>query len=122
MISHSEGSGFMSKSRHWEAQMIGALKHLEAGREAEDVAREVGVSKHTIYAWKPRKRRMKSAKLCNRHLVSTVMIIRGTLLCGLSFSGTKAVCRIKTADQILSGNTAEVALAVSAPRHLVLRF
>jgi hypothetical protein len=35
----------MSKSRHTEAQMIGALKQLEAGRKAEDVAREVGVSK-----------------------------------------------------------------------------
>jgi len=32
--------------------MIGALKQIEAGRKAEDVAREVGVSKHTIYAWK----------------------------------------------------------------------
>jgi putative transposase len=32
--------------------MIGALKQLEAGRKAEDVARAVGVSKHTIYAWK----------------------------------------------------------------------
>ncbi len=32
--------------------MIGALKQLEAGRKAEDVAREVGVPKHTIYAWK----------------------------------------------------------------------
>jgi putative transposase len=42
----------MSKSRDTEAQMIGALKQLEAGRKAEDVAREVGVSKHTIYAWK----------------------------------------------------------------------
>jgi putative transposase len=42
----------MSKSRHSEAEMIGALKQLEAGRKAEDVAREVGVSKHTIYAWK----------------------------------------------------------------------
>lgn len=42
----------MSKSRHTEAQMIGALKQLDAGRKAEDVAREVGVSKHTIYAWK----------------------------------------------------------------------
>jgi len=27
--------------------MIGVLKQLEAGRKAEDVAREVGVSKHT---------------------------------------------------------------------------
>ena len=42
----------MSKSRHTEAEMIGALKQLETGRKAEDVAREVGVSKHTIYAWK----------------------------------------------------------------------
>ena len=32
--------------------MIAALKQMEAGRKAEDVAREVGVSKHTIYAWK----------------------------------------------------------------------
>ena len=31
----------MSKSNHTEAQMIGALKQLEAGRKAEDVAREV---------------------------------------------------------------------------------
>ncbi len=42
----------MSKSKHTEAEMIGALKQLEAGRRADDVAREVGVSKHTIYAWK----------------------------------------------------------------------
>jgi putative transposase len=42
----------MSKSNHSEAQMIGALKQLEAGRNAEDVGREMGVSKHTIYAWK----------------------------------------------------------------------
>jgi putative transposase len=32
--------------------MIGALKQMEAGRKAEDVAREMGVSKHTLYAWK----------------------------------------------------------------------
>ncbi len=32
--------------------MVGALKQVEAGRRAEDVARELGVSKHTIYAWK----------------------------------------------------------------------
>jgi len=42
----------MSKSQHTEAQMIGALKQMEAGRKAEDVAREIGVSKHTLYAWK----------------------------------------------------------------------
>ncbi len=32
--------------------MIAALKQMEAGRKAEDVAREVGVSHHTLYAWK----------------------------------------------------------------------
>lgn len=42
----------MSRTKHTEAQMIAALKQLEAGRKAEDVAREVGVSKHTLYAWK----------------------------------------------------------------------
>ena len=42
----------MSRSRHSEAQMIGALKQLKAGRKAEDVVREIGVSKHTLYAWK----------------------------------------------------------------------
>ena len=42
----------MSRSNHTEAQMIGALKQVEVGRKVEDVAREVGVSKHTLYAWK----------------------------------------------------------------------
>ncbi len=42
----------MSGSKHSEAQIVGAIKQMEAGRKAEDVAREVGVSKHTLYAWK----------------------------------------------------------------------
>jgi putative transposase len=42
----------MSRSAHTEAQIIGAVKQVEAGRKAEEVAREMGVSKHTIYAWK----------------------------------------------------------------------
>jgi len=42
----------MSRSKHTEAQMIAAVKQMEAGRKAEDVAREVGASAHTIYAWK----------------------------------------------------------------------
>ncbi len=42
----------MSKSRHTEAQMVGAIKQVEAGRKAEDVARDAGVSKHTLYSWK----------------------------------------------------------------------
>jgi putative transposase len=42
----------MAKSKHNEAQIITALKKMDAGQRAEDVAREYGVSKHTIYAWK----------------------------------------------------------------------
>jgi len=42
----------MARGKHTEAQMVGAIRQVEAGRKAEDVAREVGVSKHTLYAWK----------------------------------------------------------------------
>ena len=41
----------MSKRMSTE-QIIGVLKQVEAGRKVEEVAREDGVSKHTIYAWK----------------------------------------------------------------------
>jgi len=33
--------------------MIGALKQMEAGRSAAEVGRELGVSKHTVYAGCP---------------------------------------------------------------------
>jgi putative transposase len=42
----------MSRSKHSEAQMIEALKQVEAGRSVEEVGRAYGVSKHTIYGWK----------------------------------------------------------------------
>ena len=42
----------MKKGRFTAEQIIGVLKQLEAGRTAADMAREVGVSQHTIYAWK----------------------------------------------------------------------
>jgi putative transposase len=42
----------MSKGNHTEAQIIEALKQVEAGRSAGDVGRQYGVSKHTVYAWK----------------------------------------------------------------------
>src|SRR5580704_8098769 len=52
MISDSERGRAMSRGKHSEAEMIAALKQVEAGRKVEDVAREVGVSKHTLYGWK----------------------------------------------------------------------
>jgi len=42
----------MSRSGHTEAQMIAALKQVEAGQAEEDVVRAVGLSKHPIYGWK----------------------------------------------------------------------
>jgi putative transposase len=48
MISYLGEEQLMSKSKHSEAKIIASLKQVEAGRTAEDV----GISKHTIYAWK----------------------------------------------------------------------
>jgi putative transposase len=42
----------MPKSRHTQAQIIAVLKQVEAGRTAAEVGREIGVSAHTIYAWR----------------------------------------------------------------------
>lgn len=42
----------MSKSKQSTEQIIGVLKQVEAGRTVAEMAREVGVSVHTIYAWK----------------------------------------------------------------------
>ena len=42
----------MKKTRFTEEQMIGAVKQLEAGRPAKDVARELGVADQTLYNWR----------------------------------------------------------------------
>ena len=42
----------MKKSRHSEEKIIAAVKQLEGGRKTTDVARELGVSQATLYAWK----------------------------------------------------------------------
>lgn len=42
----------MSRSRHTEAQIIEALKRVEAGQKTEEVARQYGISKHTLYGWR----------------------------------------------------------------------
>ena len=42
----------MKKGRHSEEKMIAAVKQVEGGRKAPDVAREMGVSGATLYAWK----------------------------------------------------------------------
>lgn len=42
----------MKKSRHSEEKIIAAVKQMEAGRKAGEVAREMGVSEGTMYGWK----------------------------------------------------------------------
>jgi putative transposase len=42
----------MAKKRFSEAEIIAALKRSEAGLTYEQIGRELGVSKHTISAWK----------------------------------------------------------------------
>lgn len=42
----------MKKTRFSEEQMIGAVKQMEAGRAAPELAREMGVSDQTLYNWK----------------------------------------------------------------------
>jgi putative transposase len=42
----------MKKSRHSEEKIIGAVKQIEGGRKTAEVARELGVSAATLYAWK----------------------------------------------------------------------
>ena len=42
----------MAKRKFSEAEIIGALKRSDAGLTYEQIGREIGVSKHTISAWK----------------------------------------------------------------------
>jgi len=42
----------MKKSRYTEEQVIRAVKEMEAGRKTREIARELGVTEATLYAWK----------------------------------------------------------------------
>jgi putative transposase len=42
----------MKKSRFSEEQIIHALRRNEAGESAKEIARELGVTETTFYAWK----------------------------------------------------------------------
>jgi putative transposase len=70
----------MKKTRHTEEKIIGAVKQLEAGRTAKEVAREMGVSEQTLYNWKAKyggmdvndARRLRSLEEENRRLKQIV--------------------------------------------------
>ena len=42
----------MAKRKLSDEQILNVVKQLDAGRTAAEVARDVGVSTYTIYAWK----------------------------------------------------------------------
>ena len=44
----------MKKSRFTESQIVKALKEHEAGKKVEDICRELGINKNTLYNWKKR--------------------------------------------------------------------
>jgi putative transposase len=59
----------MPKRKLTEEQVLAVIKQLEAGRTAGDMAREVGVSTHTVYAWKAKYGGMDSSDAIRlRHL------------------------------------------------------
>ena len=44
----------MKKSNSTETQIVKAIKEHEAGRKAEDICREMGISSAAFYKWKQR--------------------------------------------------------------------
>ena len=44
----------MKKQKFSESQIVKALKEHEAGRNAEDLSRELGINKATFYNWRKR--------------------------------------------------------------------
>lgn len=57
----------MAKKRFSEEQIIGVVKQLEAGRTAAELAREVGVSTWTVYAWKAKYGGMEPSEAARLH-------------------------------------------------------
>lgn len=51
----------MKKTRFTETQIVKALKDHEGGRNADDMARELGISKATLYNWKAKYGGMESS-------------------------------------------------------------
>ena len=53
----------MRKSRYSEIQIIKALKEHEAGKGTEDLCRELGINKATLYNWRKKYGGMESNEL-----------------------------------------------------------
>lgn len=70
----------MKKTKHSEEKMIAAVKQLEAGRSAKELARELGVTDQTLYNWRSKysgmdvsdAKRLKALEEENRRLKTMV--------------------------------------------------
>ena len=70
----------MKRSRYTDEQIIGALKRLDGGVSAKDVARDLGVNVQTLYRWRKKfggmdvneARRLKQLEDENRRLKQLV--------------------------------------------------
>jgi putative transposase len=70
----------MRKAKFTEEQMIDAVKQLEAGRPAKDLARELGITDQTLYNWRAKysgldvneARRLRALEEENRRLKALV--------------------------------------------------
>jgi putative transposase len=53
----------MKKTRFTESQIIKALKENEKGRSVQEIARELGIDKSTIYYWRKKYGGMETSHL-----------------------------------------------------------
>jgi putative transposase len=51
----------MKKTRFTETQIVQALKEYEGGRAADDICRQMGISRATLYNWKSKYGGMESS-------------------------------------------------------------
>lgn len=73
-------SAEMKKTKYTEEQILAAVKQLEAGRTAKELARELGIADQTLYNWKSKyggsevtdARRLRSLEEENRRLKEMV--------------------------------------------------
>ena len=67
----------MKKTKYTEEQIIGAVKQVEAGRAAKDVAREMGVTDQTLYNWKAKYGGMEVSEARRLRALKTVITKNG---------------------------------------------
>ena len=53
----------MKKKKFTESQIVKALKEHEAGRNVEDISRELGINKATLYNWRKKYGGMENQEL-----------------------------------------------------------